>query len=241
MFKERELSPKNFFLKHPPFIDHDETNSASIVVVTNFYNKLYSSGKIRKPNDITHYHSVRDWAIEDGHDVEDANYIEKNLWFNPDVLFYAKPTKGAVEFSYQMHQLGFAIPVVTARIDFTDIKPNNFKDMLDSTVAWYDKWMPWVNSDDIHVQSNTEMPREIYKAYILEKLGAGIYIEDSTSNAEAILNYTNIMVCLLSNKILASQVGNPNLIRLSGAGGKEPDMMTVYKHFFENNEWVAQY
>lgn len=241
MFKERELSSEKFFTKYPPFTDHDETMSASIVVVTRYYNEIYSLGKKRKPSEITHYHSVRDWAIEDGRDIEDANYIEKNLWYNPDILFYAKPTKGAVEFSYRIHQMGFTLPVVTARIDFPEIKPNMFRNMHESTVAWYKEWMPWVNSDDIHVQSNTEMPRDIFKAYILDKLGAGIYIEDSSDNAEAILNYTDIMVCLLSNKILASQVGNPNLIRLSGTGGKDPDMMVAYKHFFEKNDWVAQY
>lgn len=241
MFKERGLSPEEFFIKYPPFTDHDETMSASIVVVTDFFNSTYSLGKKRYPSEITHYRSVRDWAIEDGRDEEEANYIEKNLWYNPDVLFYAKPTKGAVEFSYRMHEMGFSMPVVTARLDFPEIRSNMFKDMHDSTVAWYKKWMPWTNSDDIHVQSNTEMPRDIYKAYILNKLGAGIYFEDSSQNAEAILNYTNIKVCLLSNKILASQVGNPDLIRLSGDGGKEPDMMLAYKNFFGKPDWVAQY
>ena len=239
--KEIEQSPKLFFQEHPPSTDNDDTMSQTKVVITNAYNENYSKKVKRLPTEIIHYNSVFDWLVNDGYPNEDAVYIERSLWFDPDLLYKADPVEGAVEFSYRMHQYGIKMPVISARTDLEDVKPKVFKNVRESTVAWYDKWMPWVSPDDIHIQARNEFQAYIYKSWMINTLGVGIHFEDSTFHTDAILTYTKAKVCLLSNQVLATQPGHPNLIQINGKNGELPNMTPVYGMFMGKSECVAQY
>ena len=231
MFKERELSPENYFIKHPPFRDHDDTMAASRKLIAGYFNKKFDDN--RHPIEMRGYRNVFYWLREKGYSKKEAQEIEASIWWDPDLLYKAEPIKGAVEFSEKLNEYKIPFPVVSARKDYPGITPIIFKNMLDSTVAWYAKWMPWVDPDDVHLQKGNEFESYIYKPWILKQLGAGIYFEDSPTFAESVLTYTdNVQVYLLSNQVVASHMGNPRLIHIKGENGKLPNMEQAYEKFF---------
>jgi hypothetical protein len=231
MFIERESSPENYFKNNSPFRDHDDTMAASRKLVAEYFNDKYDDN--RHPVEMRGYRNVFRWLVEKGYSEKEALEREANIWWDPDLMYKAEPIKGAVEFSYRMDEYKISFPVVTARKDYPGVTPIIFKDMLDSTVAWYAKYMPWTNPDDIHLQKGNEFESYIYKPWILKQLGAGIYFEDSPTFADSILTYTeNIQVCLLSNQVVASHIGNPRLIHIKGENGELPNMMQPYEMFF---------
>ena len=237
---EREQSPKNFFLNNRPFRDHDDTMAASRKLIAEHFNKKYDDN--RHPLEMRGYRNVFYWLREKGYSEKEALEREASIWWDPDLLYKGEPIKGAIEFSKKMDDYKIPFPVVSARKDHPGITPIILKNMLDSTVAWYEKWMPWVSPDDIHLQKGNEFESYIYKPWILEQLGAGIYFEDSPTFTESILTYTdNIQVCLLSNQVVASHIDNPRLITINGINGELPNMMQAYEMFIGKNNWVAQY
>ena len=229
---EIPMSPEIFFTTRRPFTDHDDTMAASKEIVTEYYYANVSAKKKRNPKDIQHYHKVREWALEDGFNYEEATQIEFLLWMNPDVLYQAKPVPGACEVSCWFYEHKIGLPVLTSRMDYSQIKPVAFRNMRDATVAWYEHWMPWVPADDVYLQGSPSLPSDIFKAWFIRMFKIGSYFEDSVVHAGTILTYTDAYVTLLSDNIVAQHINNPNLVRIQGVNGKLPDLRTVADYLY---------
>lgn len=218
-------NPENFFRLNKPATDNDGVMSDTRTLVTGEFNKIFRTN--HRPEDIRHWHAIRDWGIESGLSFEEATKLELFLWFDPVLLYKAQPVAGAVEISRWFYERGIPFPVISSRRDLV-VSKGAYKNIKDSTIAWYEKWMPWVLPDDIHIQYGQEMKGEYYKAFMIKRMGIGVFFEDIPLHAQAILDYTDANIVLVSNRSLFPTANDNRIASLPYGVGKMPDLLPFY-------------
>jgi len=139
--------------------------------------------------DIRSHDQVKKWYMNAGSSEEEALKIENNYWYNPEVLLNAPPLPGARKFVEWAHQNKIPLNVVsTRRPEFREV-----------TERWIDIWMPLMDPKDIFMRINEEMSGEVFKPFMVNKLGSDLFLEDTPHQAEFVLIYTNANVLLHSN------------------------------------------
>ena len=226
------INPEAFFKTYKPLRDFDNVTSATDDLVVNEFNRIFGTKYL--PVDIREWHSVRNWAIEKGLSKRDAEEVENHLWYNPDFLFKAKPVPGTCELSYWLYERSIGFPIISSRIDVIDTTDNRLKDMREATYEWMKKYEPWVPQKDIYIQKNNEMPGDIFKAFMAKMINCGIYFEDSINHTKTVLDYTDIIVILLSNHSILDNLGYENLVRISSDDRNLPNLLPFY-------DWVSRF
>lgn len=225
--REKIITPEEFFSKYPPSSDMDGVLCNTRKHVVEEFNKMF--GTLYTTFDIRDYHAVSRWAGVLGMGKKEAMAIENKLWFDPNVLFRAKPLPGAVKFTRWFAERNIDLPVVTSReSNIKDVRKPNIEDV---TIAWFRKWMPWIKEENIYMQKNQEMPGDIFKAWMNRVLGRGIHFEDVPGHAKAVLDYTDASVVLLSNLIEIDGYYPGRLLRIPETKGIGPEMHRVNEIF----------
>ncbi len=213
--REKVVTPEEFFSKYPPSSDMDGVLCNTRKHVAEEFNKRF--GTSYTTFDIRDYRAVSKWAVVLGMSKKEAMAIEKKLWFDPDIIFRAEPLPGAVKFTRWFAERNIALPVNTSR------RPN----IRDATIAWFEKWMPWIKEENVYMQKNQEMPGDIFKAWMNRILGRGIHFEDAPEHAKAVLDYTDAFVVLISNLIEIDGYYPDRLLRIPETKGIGPEMHRI--------------
>jgi len=217
------VPPKIFFKENSPATDFDG-------VIADHKNEALKKlnlilGTSYKTSNIKTYNQIINWAIQEGWSEDDAQMLQDEIFFNPDILYKAKPIPGAIELSKWFYESGFSLPIFTSRRDKAHVKPKKFKNIKEATLAWIQEYLPWMPEKDIHIKEvDDEYVRE-FKPGKINKNDIKVYFEDLPVHAEEILERTSTRVVLISNLIdVESKFGPDRLIRVKGLDGKHPDM-----------------
>ena len=221
MFKERLKNTEQFFRLNPPSTDMDGVLINSRVVVLAEFNRLL--GTDYQIEDMYGWHQLTNWAIEQGLERKEAERLDIELWYHrPDLLLQAPPIAGALEFVNWFIRRGISLPAITSR-------PAHLKDV---TYAWFEKHLPDFPKKDIYIRHDDSLAGDIFKVLMIKKLGRKVHFEDSVYHAQAILDYTEAGVVLLSNSgVLDYHFGQAGrrIWRFSGQNDKLPDLQEVVK------------
>ena len=212
-FERQHFCPETFFQTNKPAVDHDGVICDTRQHVLDFVNQRLETNYVNR--DIRHWHSVRDWARKAGMLATEAENLEEYVWFNSDFLRQAKPAPGAVEMCDWFVEHEIDLHVITSR------RPN----LLSSTVDWYQEHVPSLKSENIHLQTTSEMEGGIFKAFMVGKLEIGVYFEDVPQLALDVLNYSNAFVVLMSDISLPHSYRDSDRVhRILGEQGKIPNL-----------------
>lgn len=221
MDKERLKSSEEFFRIYKPSVDNDGVLANTRAPVVEEFNRLY--GTDYKAEDIRHWQTVANWALELGMSWEEALEVDKRLWYDPDILFRAEPIPGALDFTFWFRHEGIELAIITSRPHFLE----------ESTVEWYKKWMPWIKPENIYIQETDEMDGDIFKIWTIKLLKIGIHFEDALSHAEKILTYTDAKLVFLSDLTVLDYFSEERFTRISGKDGRLPNMQAVNQMFLK--------
>ncbi len=143
----------------------------------------YTTGDLRS------FDQIKKWYIEAGSSEEEALKKENYFWYTPEILLGTPPLPGATKFIewIEKNKIPFSI-VSTRRPEFRGV-----------TEEWINIWMPSIDSENIYIRSNNEMTGEVFKPFIINRLGSDLFLEDTAYQAELVLIYTHADVLLHSN------------------------------------------
>lgn len=207
-------------------IDHDNTTADTKQAVTDFFNKKHNTNHLAK--EITHWNSLIDWSLELGKSYEEALVINKDYWYNADILFSAKPIPGAAEFLTRAISAGNRIVINSSR-------PYN---QLDMTVEWYKKHIPVVRPENIcvglpDIVTKPDHERQaVTKAWMIRLLKSRMHIDDVPFHSKLILDNTQAYIFLLSNNPELDGYAPGRLFRYGNDNGGTPDFWPLYRLFF---------
>jgi len=217
--KEKKLSP-DYFLTHRPSFDLDGVLINSIEYITGVFNKEHGTNFIA--TDMREFKIVKKWLLQMGYSKSYADCKELEYWYG-DKLLESPFNSGAIEHLCKLDALGVPITVISSRP----------KGLRESTIELLVKNTP-ILRENIFIQNGSEMPGNIWKAFVVGKTGVGIHFEDNPSHSEAVLDYTEADVCLMAN--LIDLDFNPNyserLFRIKGASPTEMPNFTELNKVF---------
>lgn len=202
--------------------DNDAVMNDLRTKVTEIFNEWF--GTSHTPDGITAWNTIEQWAITRGLSREDAEHVQEVLFYNDYILFSAGPLPGAVEFMREAYRRGHQIPVYSSRYPRQDY----------ITKLWYRIYMPFVLQENIHV-SLEDLPREVHKSWMISRASPEpkkLFLEDSHSHAEFILNNTDASVVYLSNDTSLDGYLGSRLFRIGSEKGKAPNLWPLYEAFF---------
>lgn len=167
----RKLDVVNQELKrHGVSTDIDSTEVKSQDAALKQYNEM--TGQERKLCELTDRYVMVKWLKEYGY--IDPLSVAIKIWNNPQEFCRLEPEDGALILSKYLYSSGVDLHRITARPGWPEIK--------DSTMGWYQKEMPWVNKELIHIQDGkTINPR--FK-YVNVPRCARYHFDDATEELE---------------------------------------------------------
>ncbi|OGM22403.1 hypothetical protein A2865_02670 [Candidatus Woesebacteria bacterium RIFCSPHIGHO2_01_FULL_39_17] len=242
-----QTTPEKYFQKVKAFSDNDGVRSDTRTLVIKVFNGMFGTNYIA--SDIREWRSIEKLAKIQGLSDEDAQVLEKKLWYDPDLLYKADPVPGATEMSFWFYDHGYSFPVISSRTDLVEDSENRlYKNVYDATIAWFKRWEPWMPSEHIYIQSPHDIKREIYKAFMYgfltrDRHGEGVFFEDVPSHAKTILTYNPKATLVLLSDLCEMDylpVSRLNYIRISGSNGNLPNMQQAYDLFINRKSSVAQ-
>lgn len=118
---------------------------------------------------------------------QDAKEFAIDFWNSDLVNDNAPPVEGAMIVSKFLHQNGINAHRITARPSY----------VKSATHRWYNRKMPWVESQYIHIQNTGKRIYPRFKIEKINQLGLGYYFEDEPGNAEIIAKETNATVIVV--------------------------------------------
>ena len=220
MFPERLHSPEHFFKVYKPSTDNDGVLCDLKTTVVKEFNRMFKTE--RQPDEIRGWQTIVEWSMELGMSKEEGLRVDNYLWYDPDLVFRALPIAGAKDFTRAFAERGIDLTIITSR-------PSHLREV---TKAWFELHMPWIEESRIVMRKSEDLEGDIFKTWMIPRLGIGIHFEDSTTHAKNILDYTDARVVLLSNSGVLDYYPKDRLKRFSGRQGLLPDMRTVNKTLF---------
>jgi len=191
--------------------------------VTGIYNNRY--GTEHTYDEIRDWTTLYDWGLEIGMPPKEALAVEAELWRTPEIVIGAEPIPGAIEFLERAYyDYKIRIPIVSSRLP----------KLYDCTVEWYRARTSVVTPEQIFVGLPDIASGEISKVLRVMVLGKKYHLEDSHTQVQLFLDYTDdINILYLSNRtILDRYLSTGRLIRFPGENGGEPTMWPIYELFF---------
>lgn len=228
---ERPKSAEDFFREYPLSVDNDGVISDTKGFVVQKVNQELDTSYV--VSDIDDWYWVKNTLSRHGRDEDTAMEFNNKLWFDPDLLFQVPPTEGAIEFMQWFHNRGLDIHVITSR------DPH----LRDSTIAWYQKHMPFLDEQNIILSPTKERRGDFFKVWAIKYLvKPAIHIEDSSHHAKLILDYTDTAVGYMSGSRTLDYLKSPNLIKLLDSDS-QPTFKDVREKIMNSPAFqdVAQY
>jgi len=177
-------------------------------VVVQKFNRIY--GTNYTPDDITEWNSVRDLLIEQGHSLEEAEYLQnEDYWDNPKVIKRAPLIRGARELTLALLRTGKEIYPTTSR------KPN-----LAEATNWQLRfWLGWIPEDNLRIRDDGDFDRHGFKARTILSDRFGMFFENYPPHGELILDTTDAHLVICPYKARFEQqypkvASNPRVIKL---------------------------
>ncbi len=203
-------------------------NSGAAVI--DVFNDLFKTDYGSK--DVYGWFAIAEWAILAGASEEEALDLNERLWTDPEILFKSPPIPGAVEFTRKIYQENSDFSVITSRLP----------SLRESTIAWFQKWMPWIRPEKINIREDSRIHGDDFKVNRIKESNVRIHFEDQPDHAKMILDKTNACVVFMPYIKELLNLSNDRLIQILPANNpKTPNFRQTYEALRSQNLYVAQY
>lgn len=156
--------------------DIDGVLSNSGLAVVNDFNYIFKTNRIAK--EITHWNSIKCWAMDLGKSDEEAKEIEKSLWFRPEVIGKAEPVPGAYSLLRSLWKADVNMKFITSR-------PSNLNDV---TKEFFDKHFSFIDLDNVISNPMDDLGEASkFKIKKIAEISPIYHIEDSPTQINAII------------------------------------------------------
>lgn len=163
--------------------DIDGTEIDSETSALRAFNERFKEDKKRR--DLTDLFIMVEWFEKKG--ITDPLGEAVKLWNEDNNLGGSLPQDGAWIFSRFLFEKGVVLPRITSRPSYT----------RNVTLDWYQKWMPWVPEDKIHIHKEANSLNPDFKIDRINELGLRWFFEDSIPHALDIVYWTGATVILI--------------------------------------------
>lgn len=127
----------------------------------------------KKTTDLTSFFIIYEWICEILNDDKLALQEAIKIWNNEDVLSKSPPMKGAQELTKKLLDEGNEVHYITSRPNF----------VRQITYDWFQKWLPWVRIESIHISPDTNGLQRSFKVEKIKDMKPSIHFEDSLEHA----------------------------------------------------------
>lgn len=135
------------------------------------FNKRFGQNKNTK--DLKKFFIVYEWINKLLNDEKVALQEAIEIWNDKDVLAKSPPIKGAQKLTEMLLKEGHEVHYITSR-------PSYVKQI---TLDWFEKWLPWVQTDSIHISSDSHGLQRSFKVEMIKVMKPDIHFEDSLEHA----------------------------------------------------------
>jgi uncharacterized HAD superfamily protein len=230
--KKRKLEIPDFLLGKRISFDVDGVKAQTSPLAVKLYNQRYYDKK--KNSDLTEYDSVSRWIFKITKDKNKADQEALDIWNHQGVQLNAKPVGGASVLSKLLWSFARELDVhyVTSRPGYTK----------KVTLAWFNKWLPWIKEKNIHTSNLKNGPQNGFKATLIRELNIDIHFEDSIKHAEEILKTSPKTLI-----VLVRQPWNMNINKLSLSKSiivaknqrNVPKLLSAYQALLQNQKYIT--